>query len=199
MKQLFLLLFLLLSGSVMAQMPDYGLYNIHITDSTKTVKTQVNPVSGSVNPRAGLLYYWFGGNIIHEQQGGFSGKLLNGTYEESDNHHHLIVQGAFKNGLKDGTWKSWTEGGRLSGVITWDEGIKNGKFAYYDANGNETQSGRYDRGLLDGKIVYHAGLDSVKTIVYKNGKVVPPKTGSFLKRINIFKKKKEKAAPAPKS
>jgi hypothetical protein len=189
MKKLLLFIFILSARGVMAQMPDYGLYNIHISDSAKTIRTQVNPVSGTVSTWPRLLYYWFGSNSIHEQQGGFSGKLLNGTYEESDRNHHLIMQGGFKAGLKDGTWKTWNESGRLSSVITWDEGVKTGKFAYYDAGGNETQSGRYDRDQLDGKITYHAATDSVKTILYKNGKIVPAKSGSFLKKINIFKKK----------
>lgn len=173
----------------MAQMPDYGLYNIHISDSARTIRTQVNPVSGVVSTRPALTYYWFGSNTIHEQQGGFSGKLLNGIYEESDRYHHLMMQGRFKTGLKDGTWKTWNEAGRLSSVITWNEGVKTGKFVYYDTDGKETQSGRYDHDLLDGKIKYHAATDSVKTILYKNGKIVPTKNGSFLKRINIFKKK----------
>jgi hypothetical protein len=198
MRKLLLFIFILSSSGAMAQkMPDYGLYNIHISDSARIIRTQVNPVSGTVSTRPGLLYYWFGSNAIHEQQGGFSGKLLNGIYEESDGNHHLIMQGEFKAGLKDGTWKTWNEAGRLSSVITWDEGVKTGKFAYYDAGGNETQSGRYDYNQLDGKIIYHAATDSVKTILYKNGKIVPAKNGSFLKRINIFKKKAT-GSPQPK-
>jgi len=198
MRKLFLFIFILSSRGVMAQMPDYGLYNIHISDSARIIRAQVNPVSGTVSTRPALLYYWFGSNTIHEQQGGFSGKLLNGIYEESDRYHHLITQGGFKAGLKDGVWKTWNAGGRLASVISWDEGVKTGKFAYYDAGGNETQSGSYDHDLLDGKVMYHAGTDSVKTIRYKNGKIVPAKNGSFLKRINIFKKKAAET-PQPKT
>jgi len=198
MKKLLLFIFILLSRGVMAQMPDYGLYNIHISDSARIIRAQVNPVSGTVFTRPGLLYYWFGSNIIHEQQGGFSGKLLNGSYEESDRYHHLIMQGGFKGGLKDGVWKTWNEGGKLGSMITWNEGVKTGKFAYYDAYGKETQSGRYDHDLLDGKITYHTGTDSVKTILYKDGKMVPAKNSSFLKRINIFKKKAA-GTPQPKT
>ncbi|MGF7073852.1 toxin-antitoxin system YwqK family antitoxin [Mucilaginibacter sp. 3215] len=198
MRKLLLFILILSSSGAMAQMPDYGLYNIHISDSAKIIRTQVKPVSGTVFTRPGLLYYWFGSNTIHEQQGGFSGKLLNGSYEESDRNHHLIMQGGFKAGLKDGVWKTWNEGGRLGSIITWDEGVKTGKFAYYDAGGNETQSGSYDHDLLHGKITYHTGTDSVKTIQYKNGKIVPAKNGSFLKRIHIFKKKAA-GAPQPKT
>ncbi|QEM09156.1 toxin-antitoxin system YwqK family antitoxin [Mucilaginibacter rubeus] len=199
MRHLLTCLFILFSRNAMAQMPDYGLYNIHISDSGKTIRTQVHPVSGTISTRPDLLYYWFGNNAIHEQQGGFSGKLLNGIYEESDGNHHLIQQGIFRNGLRDGTWKTWTETGRLSSIITWQEGLKTGKFAYYDSKGTETQSGRYERDQLDGKIIFHAGSDSVRTVIYKKGKIVPSKNGSFLKRINIFKKKAGKTRQAPTS
>jgi hypothetical protein len=189
MKQLLTFFFVLFSPGLMAQMPDYGLYNVHIADSGKTIRTQVRPVSGTMPSRPDLFYYWFGNGAIHEQQGGFSGKLLNGIYEEADGNHHLLQQGAFRNGLRDGTWKTWNESGRLTSIITWKEGIKNGNFAYYDSKGAETQSGRYDRDLLDGKITFHTSYDSVKTVRYKNGKIAPPKNGSLLKRINIFKRK----------
>jgi len=200
MKQLPILFFLLLSSRLMAQMPDYGLYNIHIADSGKIIRTQVNPVSGPVHTKPALLYYWFANNAIHEQQGGFSGKLLNGRYEESDKNHNLKQQGTFRDGLKDGTWKTWGDAGRLASIVTWESGVKTGKFTYYDSTGTERQSGRYDHDLLDGKVYYHTGTDSVKTILYKDGKIVPAGKRTLLKRINIFKKKKqEKATPPPTS
>lgn len=199
MKQILIFILLFPFSRSIAQMPDHGLYNIHITDSGKNVRTQVIPFSGTIHPRAGLLYYWFGNNSVHEQQGGYSGKLLNGIYEESDKNHHLLQQGTFRNGLKDGIWKTWAESGRLTSIITWEAGIKTGKFTYFDNNGTEIQSGMYDLGQMDGKIIYYRGTDSAKTVVYKNGKIIPARKGNFLKRINIFKKEqKEKVAQAPK-
>ena len=195
MKKLLLLFFVFSVYKASAQLPDYGLYNIHISDSVKSIRTQVVPVSGIVTAYPSLLYYWYGSNLIHEQQGGFSGKLLNGTYEEYDKNHHLTIQGGFKNGLKNGIWKIWNGSGFLTSVVTWDEGVKAGKFAYYNLTGKETEAGIYANDQLNGKIIYHTGTDSVKTIIYKAGKAVPPKNGSFLKRINIFRKKSEKTLP----
>jgi len=171
------------------KMPDYGLYNVHISDTGRAIRLQLIPVESLPRPKPGLDYYWFGSNIIHRQQGGYSGKLLNGTYEEYYQDRNLKVQGNYAEGLKDGLWKSWYSNGHLSEEVHWNKGELSGGFTYYDASGRMIKSGKYDGGRIEGTMITNPGTDSVKQIRYRRGIVMPKKENKFLKKINIFKRK----------
>lgn len=194
MKTPMLFIMMLLSFQCYAQkMPDYGLYNVRISDTAHSIHTQVNPVALLPKPEPGVDYYWLGGNVIHQQQGGYSGKLLNGVYEEYYKNKNLKTQGAFVAGLKNGLWKSWTENGRLTQEVSWDNGRLTGKFSLYDAAGREIQSGYYADGLKEGRVRMYEGTDSARQVMYKHGNVVIPKKNNFLRRINVFKRKTVRA------
>lgn len=190
MKQLFTLLLICSPGILLAQkMPDYGIHQIRLNDTDKMIRAEILPVTSMPNVNPELTYYWYGTGSIHLLQGGFSGQLLNGSYEEYYINKNLKTQGTFENGLKNGVWKDWDKTGKLIRLFTWENGSWSGPFNIYNANGKVIQSGRYIHNQLDGPISFNAGTDSAKTIRYKKGKIVPPKSGTFLKRINIFKKK----------
>ncbi len=198
MKQLFTLLLICSPAILLAQkMPDYGIHQVRINDTDKTIRAEILPVTSMSNVNPELTYYWYGAGGIHTLQGGFSGQLLNGIYEEYYINKNLKTQGSFENGLKNGVWKDWDEAGKLTRLFTWENGSWSGQFNLYNTRGKVIQSGKYVHNQLDGLISFNAGTDSAKTIRYKKGKIVPPKSSTFLKRINIFEKKgPSKAKPA---
>ncbi|HEY9197345.1 MAG TPA: hypothetical protein VIM77_13810 [Mucilaginibacter sp.] len=189
-----ILLCCLLPGiSVLAQhMPDYRLHQVRITDTGKTIRAEVLPFNGRPSARPELLYYWYDANTIHSLQGGYSGQLLNGAYEEYYPNKNVKTQGNFNKGLKDGIWKSWNDRGMLTELITWNNGVRSGAFTRYNSEGIPVESGKYRNDLLNGNVSFYQGRDSVKVVHYQDGKQVAPKP-SLLQKINIFHRKKAKA------
>lgn len=195
MKYLLILFTCWFPLKTMAQkLPDFGLHHIRISDTDKNIQAEILPVTNMPAVKPELNYYWYGAGGIHQLQGGFSGQLLNGAYTEYYKNKNVKTQGTFKKGLKDGVWKEWNEYGKLNYLITWEEGIQTGPFSFYNTEGRVIRSGTYKRNQLNGRLSLNEGTDSAQTIRYKNGKIVPSKSGSFLKRIHLFKKK---TAPKP--
>jgi antitoxin component YwqK of YwqJK toxin-antitoxin module len=104
-------------------MPYMGLNKVRITEADKTIVAEIGPVNSLPKAKPNLFYYWYSANLIHSTQGGFSGTLLNGQYNEYYLNKNLREQGTFKNGLKDGTWKTWNEDGTLDKAATWKNGV----------------------------------------------------------------------------
>jgi hypothetical protein len=199
MRKALLPLFLVIpwSASVLAQrLPDYGQSRARITE----------PDGGSLlietrhakEPRLDYskTYYWYSANRIHTTQGGYSGKLLNGPYQEFDGAKNLRERGAFKNGLKSGTWKAWNEAGRLTGQTTWNKGRRQGIFSQYDNEGKLTRKGKYKGDQVSGKVLVYSGPDSVRTLYHKAGREVTSQGTSsgpsFWKRLWPFGNKSRK-------
>ncbi|WPU95855.1 hypothetical protein SNE25_10030 [Mucilaginibacter sabulilitoris] len=199
MKYLVLALFLFYPFLLRAQkIPDYGTSQVRINDTDRMIRAGILTISATFKARPDRLYYWYGSGGIRQTQGGYSGRLLHGNYEEYYLDKNLRTQGTFAEGLKDGQWKEWHETGSMKRLVTWKQGEQTGPFQLYGANGKITTSGYYRHNLQDGSITYNMGTDSVKTLRYKAGKLIPAKKGNFLKRIHIFKKGKAPAAkPAP--
>ena len=124
MKRILIALLLFaFTGYVQAQkLPSMG-YKVHITQADKTIVAEISPLDADVVPKKVLTYYWYTASTIQTTQGGFSGKLLNGIYNEYYLNKNLKEQGNFSKGLKDGTWKSWNEDGTLNQAIEWRNGL----------------------------------------------------------------------------
>ena len=123
MKRIILLV-VLISGHAYAQkLPDMAYFKVRIADSNKTIVAEINEVSSMPSIKPNLSYYWYNANHIHKTQGGFSGKLLNGQYNEYYLNKNLKEQGLFKKGLKAGVWKSWKEDGTLIHSTNWNKGV----------------------------------------------------------------------------
>jgi hypothetical protein len=124
MNRLITILLFFVYGSVYSQKyPDLGLDKVRIVEPDKIIVAEINPVSVERSIKSGLFYYWYSSNGIHVSQGGYSGKLLNGIYNEFYPNKNLKEQGNFKKGLKDGTWKDWNEDGTLIQVCDWRNGV----------------------------------------------------------------------------
>jgi antitoxin component YwqK of YwqJK toxin-antitoxin module len=125
MKKISLIFFCFISLTALAQkMPDEGYYKARITLPDMTILAEIDPIATNPTAKANLFYYWYEANAIHSTQGGFSGKLLNGQYNEYYPNKNLKVQGGFKKGLKNGEWKSWNVDGTLTEVTTWKNGVQ---------------------------------------------------------------------------
>ncbi len=123
MKKILFVCFFLFSISAGAQkLPDFGFNKVRIAEDDKTILAEIISVNSNPKAKPGLFYYWYTANSIHVTQGGFSGKLLNGTYTEFYLNKNLEEQGNFKKGLKNGVWKRWNEDGTLDRVTEWKNG-----------------------------------------------------------------------------
>jgi hypothetical protein len=124
MKILLITLCLLVPIALHAQnYPDDGLDKVRIVEEDKVIKAEIKPLISAPKPKTDRFYYWYSGNAIHSTQGGFSGDLLNGLYNEYYINRNLKTQGNFKRGLKDGVWKRWNEDGTLKEVANWKDGL----------------------------------------------------------------------------
>ncbi|MDQ0638303.1 antitoxin component YwqK of YwqJK toxin-antitoxin module [Pedobacter sp. W3I1] len=165
-------------------------------DHYKAVFYVQRPETGSGNIKSDRKYAWFSGNQIRYTQGGYSGKLLNGIYNEFYDTKGLKTQGLFEMGLKSGKWKSWGEDGVLDSIVNYSSGKPNGKFEKYDQEGVLLERGSYRDGQLNGKLEKRIGTDSIQVTRYKRGKVVAYKPGKAVKITrwlkSIFTKKDKK-------
>jgi hypothetical protein len=197
MKQFPLLLFLLCPVLLRAQrLPGDGTSQIRINDTDRMIRAGILTTAVSPKTRPDRLYYWYGSGGIHQTQGGYSGHLLDGTYEEYYLSKNLRTQGTYVEGLKNGSWKEWNEAGKMSRQVTWSQGEQDGPFQWYTPEGKVSTSGQYEHNLLNGPVTFHIGTDSVKTLRYKKGQVVPAGKGNFLKRLRLFQRHKAPAAKA---
>lgn len=149
---------------------------------------QLKPNKQPKSPNPFKKYYWYSDNRIQITQGGFSGKLLNGSYCDFYLNNNLKEKGTFKLGFKEGEWGLWTVDGILIQKFNYRNGILNGHFMKYDQMGNLLQTGSYRAGKMHGQFKTYYSPDSISVIEYKNGKVKnPPKNWIKL----IFTKKQK--------
>ena len=164
-----------LTHRVTVHYPDHTI--IAVVEPTDPVKTKSN-----------MSYYWFAGNQINITQGGYSGKLLHGLYQDFYLNKNLKEEGIFKQGLKTGRWKHWSEGGRLFEESTFKHGIKNGRYSKYDTAGKMVEKGRYKQGFLHGQHKRISG-DSTSVFQYRQGKMINKKRMLPAFMYKIFGKK----------
>jgi len=159
---------------------------VHYPDHT--VIAVVKP-TGSVAIQSNATYYWCSGNQINVTQGGYSGKLLNGNYQDFYLNKNLKETGAFKHGLKTGIWKSWTDTGILKDQYAYQNGRKKGAYIKYDASGKLLEKGNYKQGFLSGTQITMIG-DSAVVVYYHQGKIRPKKNlvPRFIRDVFINKK-----------
>jgi hypothetical protein len=165
---------------------------IHYTDHL--VIATVNPVD-VVSLESNYIYHWFSGNQINTTQGAYSGKLLNGLYEDFYLNKNLRESGNFLNGLKTSNWKSWTDNGILKDEYTYKQGAKSGPYTKYDLKGLVAEKGYYTADLLNGK-QETVLTDSTIVVYYKDGKVIQRKS-IIPNFIHKFLKKKPSSTQKP--
>lgn len=200
MKNSIFLLFLLLSffdaKTQKMETITHREINLHQTDSS--IKTSVLIEEKKIKVHTLTNYYWYHNNHISTNQGGYSGKLLDGTYQVTSLKGHLITKGKFKKGKKQGLWKKWDEKGALLSIYQWKNGVKNGTYKHYKDGqlialgsyknnkqhgkyqqfnqGKVIEKGYYKKGLLHGKQITYDNNTLASKTSYKEGEKVMPKT-----------------------
>jgi len=180
--------------------------NISILSKDSVVKTTVLDKVPKVKTILGTDYYWYYNNQICHNEGGFSGKLLNGKYQVFTSQNKLITEGEFLNGVMTGTWKYWYINGKMKCMAIYHKGKLDGTIDFFDIYGIKTRQVDYKAGLKHGKeYIFFTDttlinkFDMGKLVVKKNRSSktnhdssisLSEKTPNDLKKISISKKEK---------
>ena len=116
------------------------------------------------------IYYWYDNHKIHSSQFHFSGKLLDGKYEQRFPDGNLKTRGKFKFGLKEEQWFYYHPNGKVKKIENWKKGLLIGQTEIYDHKSQLIQTISYKNGKKHGKeIFYHA--DTIRFMIkYRQGK-----------------------------
>src|SRR5690606_861164 len=130
-----------------------------------------------------IWYYWYHKDTINRSQGTYSGKLLNGPYEEYFENWSPKTLGNFEHGMKTGVWKQWDHTGRLRKVSNWVKSKETGLFILFNEEGEILQKGKMKDGRLHGKITTYSQADSLTTThkKFRNGVSLSKNKGLFKK------------------
>ncbi len=122
--------------------------SVRLSLPDRTIQAHVRNNHKAIVPLADREYFWCIGQRIMTTQGGFSGDLLDGNYQEFHPNGQLRTKGMLSNGLRTGAWSEWNEAGRLLRVVNWKHGQMHGDVLVMDPAKGETQRTRYKRGEL---------------------------------------------------
>ncbi|WP_212003308.1 toxin-antitoxin system YwqK family antitoxin [Chitinophaga sp. HK235] len=179
MKKILLLVIItistLLNQSLAQQVPDIKTNHITIRHNDTVCTFYIYDRSKKIVPKRDKYYYWYKTQQIICTHGGYSGQLLDGDYTEFYPNKNLRTKGYFKKGLKAGIWHSWNPSGEFTQITTWKSGEKNGESFEYDSTGHLTSKSTYSNGQLNGPSTTYFPKGVEKTIIYKNGQLVPEK------------------------
>lgn len=195
-KYICVLYFLFLATAVRAQKnkTSYNLsdYQHRIADQEHTIVFQLQASEVELKfTHPNKKYYWYSSNQIKITQGGYSGKLLNGSYNDFYFNKALKEQGTFKMGLKVGEWKKWSPQGTLVESANFKEGNLDGTFYRYGLLGEILEESNYKNGKMHGMVKRYIKPDSVVRVKYKNG--IIKKTNPIWRK--LWFKKKPKNTP----
>jgi len=155
-------------------------FNITVNFDDYTVKTQMLSQDKKICLNNGRTYMWYTAQKIMETKGGYSGKLIHGTYTAFYLNNQLKEKGEVKYGLKNKAWRYWYPDGKLKEIITWKNGVKNGPYYLYNDYGQPMAKSTFKNDKLNGKF-YTYGNNGVilEKKKYKNGNEVPKKVKPF--------------------
>ncbi|RBL91715.1 toxin-antitoxin system YwqK family antitoxin [Chitinophaga flava] len=165
----------LLNQSQAQQVPDIKTNHITIRRNDTVYTFYTYNRSKKIVPKRDKYYYWYKTQQIIYTHGGYSGQVLDGDYTEFYPNKNLKAKGSFKKGLKTGIWHSWNPNGEFIQITTWKSGEKNGESFEYDSTGHLTSKSMYSNGQLHGPSTTYSSKGVEKTIIYKNGQLVPEK------------------------
>jgi antitoxin component YwqK of YwqJK toxin-antitoxin module len=162
-----------------------GQRQILISMPDSVIKTSILEKQMKKKVTHSCIYYWYYAGQINHNLGGFSGKLITGSYEVFDNKHRLIVSGKFHNGTKEGNWIRWHLNGEIKEICSFRNGKLEGTLKSYNNMGGLLTDMHYKNNLPDGKAKYYL-KDTVIIKKYSSGKEVTEKSS-----MKWFAKKKQ--------
>lgn len=136
-----------------------------------------------------VWYHWLYKDSILRSQGSYSGKLLDGPFEEFFSNRSPKTSGSFAQGIKVGQWKYWDHKGTLRKISHWSLSQETGTFILFNEEGQKVQQGRMKDGKLHGRITTFSTADStgVTHQRYRNGVPVPQRENRSRKAISALK------------
>ncbi|MFM2016882.1 MAG: hypothetical protein RL007_538 [Bacteroidota bacterium] len=93
-----------------------------------------------------VTYYWFQNNLVHHTDGGYTGKLLHGSYQSVYPDGQLKIQGTFHYGVKEGEWKHWLPDGRIKETLQYSNGKLHGKYELFSYSPDTCYVRKYKHG-----------------------------------------------------
>lgn len=126
------------------------LTRITINSADSLVSTWAVATDKNIKTKTGTSYFWYYNNIIHFTDGGYSGKLLHGTYVSKFPNGQLKIYGQFKYGVKEGEWKQWYANGNIKEIAEYSNGVMHGKHILYNTS-NATIIKHYKHGSIHTK------------------------------------------------
>ncbi len=120
--------------------------NISLRLDESSIEVGVYRQQVNFRPRPDCEYHWWRAQEIHQTYGGYSGKLLHGSYKEYYKDNALKASGQFIKGLKYGEWKEWHNNGKLRAVSRWKRGRLHGIFKEFSTEGELIKSVKYKQG-----------------------------------------------------
>lgn len=132
-------------------------------------------------------YYWHRNGKHFSTQGGYSGNLLHGAYEEFDKSGRLKIRGHFHFGAKDGIWKFWNRSGAISGLEYWKNGFLQKKVI---SESDSTIISYYRKNQQHGRQIFTKEGKTISKQNYRNGKIYIREKKCFLKWPKIRKQEK---------
>lgn len=130
-----------------------------LRDGESFIRFQVMDLNDSkkVKLENDMVYHWFKSQKVMSTQGGASGVLLDGIYEEFYPNSQLKTKGSFKKGIKHGNWRHWSKDGKLQKEIQWRKGKRVKEAIEYDTRGN---------------VVKRKDFSADKTVYYEENKII---------------------------
>ncbi len=163
-------------------LPIGNAYTVSINHGDTLVTFQVQGIEEEPKINDEVQYTWFKSNKIYQSQGGYSGQLLHGKYEEFLDKK-MVKKGYYDNGRKIGEWRSWNLNGDLRNMVTYKNGLLNGDYKIFEPAGELKEYGSLKDGQRHGKIITLFPNDSTLAVKYQNG--VPRDTVSA-KFLGVF-------------
>ena len=165
--------------------------NVHFNDSS--IKASILIEDKKVKPKNAIHYYWYYNNSIKVNQGGYKGRLLDGTYQVVNKDGSLLTNGTLKKGYQTGEWKHWENNGDLRAVYNWRKGHENGSYQKFN-EGKVIEEGHCINGKISGSYRKYENEKLIEKGSYKNGnlhgKVITYKDDTIFREV-AYKKGKE--------
>jgi antitoxin component YwqK of YwqJK toxin-antitoxin module len=182
-----LILLLIVKGFSQSNTNDIRHFSIVEGDSVVKSSFITKPTKNKLNEL--FTYYWYYDGKINHNQGGYSGKLLQGTYEVFDNAGKLIEKGQFKNGLQTNIWTTWYPNGTIKSIVDYKNGFAEGKAKIFDDKRKLIALKHYNKGILQGKSIFYM-QDTIIMKKYKDGKEISSRNKPHLRKAAKVEKKK---------
>jgi hypothetical protein len=185
----------LLSSASFALSKD-ELYEINIAKRDSSVRANVFSEKKVIKTRSSLTYYWYAYNHIYYTQGGYDGRLLNGSYACFYPNGNLKQKGTFRSGLKTGEWVQWHANGVIAEISHWDNGTMEGAFNTFDTTGTKTRDCSYRKGKLNGTVFTYINSKLLSMKKYNMGIEILPKIKK-VKSTEVNSPSKENSPTSP--